>query len=355
MLLSLLALSLAHAQDPAGGNEPPFAVTPYGFVMPSFSWIQDDPAAITAQDGFQFAARLGADASFRDAPISARVELELNPEPSLKDGVLSYKPAAFLRLDAGQFKVPYAVGYLASDTRRLLPFTPQIYTDMTSRDLGLMVTGSLPIKDKNYASVQVGAFNGEGANRLQNVNQKYLYAIRGLVTPFGARRQAFEGSDGTLYLGVGAGWTYNWIGDGDSSEEVNQYAGELQFAWSLLSVQGEFLLGQHAFANASVADYTQVGWYGTLAAYIPAPWLKDHVQLVGRLGQAEPDDQVVGEGSGQIQPLTREFTGGLNLYWMGAPRPLHDVKLQVAYAHFQELEGSPFLNDKLTAAASVRF
>ena len=172
---------------------------------------------------------------------------------------------------------------------------------------------------------------------------------------FGARSTTFEGTDGTLYLGVGGGWTYNWLGDGDSSEEINQYAGELQFAWNVVSLQGELLLGQHGFANASVTDYTQVGWYGTAATYIPAPWLKDHVQVVARLGQSEPDDQMVGDPAGQVQPATREITGGANLYWMGAPRPFHDVKLQLAYSHFQELEGVDFLNDRLTAAATARF
>ncbi len=365
MLLALALLPLAHPADPAAPvPEKPFTVTPYGFVIPSFSWIQDDPAAITAQDGFQLAARLGAEAKLGVAPIGARVEVELTPDPLLRDGLVWYQPTSFFRVDAGQFKVPYSAGYLASDTRRLLPATPQAYADMTGRDMGVMLTGSLPVADENRATVQLGVFNGEGANRLQNVNQRYLYAVRGVVTPFGARSKVYEGSDGKLYLGVGGGWTYNWIGQDDSSEEVNQYEGELQFAWSIVSLQAEILLGQHAFASASVADYAQSGWYGTVATFVPAPWMKQHVQLVARVGQAEPDDQVVGEVSGQVLPNTRELTGGLNLYWIRptargpdgpVSNPFHDVKLQLAYSHFQELEGSQFLNDKLTLAGSVRF
>jgi hypothetical protein len=355
LLLPLLSLHPATAAD----NDPLFAVTPYGFVVPGFSYIQDDPEALTAQDGFTLAARLGLESRLQvgntPGAIAARVEVELTPSPLLKDAVLSYRPAPFLRVDAGQFKVPYGLGYLASDTRRLLPSTPLIYTDMTGRDMGVMVTASLPIQKKTWAAAQFGAFNGEGANRIQNVNQRFMYAARGVFTPFGARDRVFEGSDGATYLGIGGGWLYNLIGADDSAEEINQYQAELQFSWNVLSLQGEYLFGEHAFANASVQDYHQMGWYGTIGCFIPAPWVREHIQLVGRYAQSEPDDEVVGDFSGQVAPNSEEITGGLNLYWVAPPRPFHDLKLQFAYSTFRELEGTKFLNDRFTTAATVRF
>ncbi len=331
---------------------------PYGFVIPSFTTIQDDPNAITAQDGFQLEARLGAEAKFdggRPGLLGANLEIDLTPTPLLKDTYVYLHPLPFLRFDLGQFKVPYSVGYLASDTRRLLPATPASLSGSTNRDMGFMVTGTVPVHGKTVATVQAGAFNGEGPDRLQNVNQRFLYAVRGVITPFGAREKVFEGSDGNLYLGVGGAYLYNWIGDGDSSEEINQYAGEAQFAWRLISVQGEFLYGQHAYASAAVSDFNSSGWYGTVSSFIPARWCRKHLQLVARVGENEPDDQVVGDPTGQVLPKALEVTGGVDVYWLVPPRPFEDVKLQLAYSHLDELEGDQFLNDTFTAAASLRF
>ena len=361
-LLPLLMAKLLLVQNVYAGpadTDPLFTVTPYGFIIPGFSYIQDDPEALTAQDGFTLAARLGLESRLQvgktPGVIAARIEVDLTPAPLLKDAVLSYRLASFIRIDAGQFKVPYGLGYLAADTRRLLPATPLIYNDMTARDMGLMVTASLPIQKKTWASAQLAVFNGEGANRIQNVNQKLLYAVRGTFTPFGARDRIFEGPDGATYLGIGGGWMYNLLGAEESAEEINQYQGELQFSWNVLSLQGEYLFGEHAFTNGSVQDYRQIGWYGTLGCVIPAPWVREHIQLVGRYAQAEPDDAVEGDFAGQVAPNSEEITGGLNLYWVGPPRPFHDMKLQLAYSTFRELEGSKFMNDRFTAAATVRF
>lgn len=355
----LAALAAASPASAAPDAEPTFAVQPYGFVVPSFTYIADDPRALTAQDGAALAARIGVDSRLAvgksAGAVAARIEVELTPEPQLKDAVVSYRPVSFLRFDGGQFKVPYGLGYLASDTRRLLPSTPQAYTDLTNRDMGLTLTASLPIRQRVIASVQGGVFNGEGPNRLQNVNQRYLYAVRGVITPFGARDRVFEGSDGALYLGLGGGWVYNYIGADASAEEINQYAGELQFAWNVVSLQGEYLAGTHAFANAAVQDYAQNGWYGTLGLFVPAPWTRDHLQLVARVGEAEPDDEVVGDFAGQVAPHAREYTGGVNLYWVAPPRAFHDLKLQLAYSAFEELEGEPYTNARFTTAVTVRF
>ena len=80
MLLLLIPSLLIHSAHAADAT-PLFAVTPYGFVVPGFSYIQDDPEALTAQDGFTLAARLGLESRLQvgDTPgaIAARIEPDI--------------------------------------------------------------------------------------------------------------------------------------------------------------------------------------------------------------------------------------------------------------------------------------
>ena len=65
---------------------------------------------------------------------------------------------------------------------------------MVGRDVGFMVTASLPIKGASRASAQLAAFNGEGPNELGNADLHYLYAVRAMITPLGARSRPYEGA-----------------------------------------------------------------------------------------------------------------------------------------------------------------
>lgn len=354
MLLLLSSLATSWAAPTSQLADQPFTARPFGYLIPSFSPIPHGADQPTADDGFMLEARLGAEAKLDlggGGLMGSLIEVDLSPSPVLKDAFAFYRPAPFLRFDLGQFKVPYSIDFLASDTRRLLPATPLITRDMVGRDVGFMMTVSLPVKGVTLARAQVAAFNGEGPNQLQDVDQHYLYAVRATITPFGARNKPFEGSDGSLYLGLGGGWLNNRVDEG--AQRINEFGGDLQFAWNVLSIQGEFLYGTHAFDAGG--DYHEIGGYGTLSAFIPLPWVKDHVQLVGRFGQSEPNDQVVGSNAGSASTATREYTVGLNLYWFPSPGPFNDVKLQAAWSHFDELEGSRTPNDRFVTAASVRF
>lgn len=351
-MLSLLLSLPALAAEPADADR--FVVRPTGWLRPSFVYLQDADELVTDQDGFELEARLGAQAAFADW-LTARVELELAPEPSLKDAAAVIAPLPWLRAELGQFKLPGSVHYLASDTRRLLPQSPQVAGEVDTRDLGAALTLALPGKEGALAAFTSGVFNGEGANKAQNVNQRYLFAQRLLVTPFGARPSVFEGTDGELYLGVGGVWLYNYQGDDLTAEESNTYGGDLQLAWGPLSAQGEFLAGDHAFANPSVANYAWRGWYGQVASFVPAPWVRDHVELVARVGQHDPDLDAEGAVGSPTAPSALEVSGGLNLYARAGAVPLHDLKLQVGYTHLEELEGASVGNDSLAVAATARF
>lgn len=373
----LFALATAFASVPAGvptGTLPPpadagptaqigpaaaalAAVRPFVWVRPGWTWIADAPENPTAQDGFTAEARLGVDAAVPTLPVSVKLEVSLLPEPTLTDANVTATPLPWLDLRFGQMKVPFSVGRIASDTRRLLPRGPTFLAEADiTREIGADVTVRVPIAGADRVALQSGVYNGEGPNRLQNVNQRYQLVERVLVTPFGARRSVFEGTDRALYVGVGGGWMYDFSGDGAGASETNTYAAEIQAAYDVLSVQAEILDQDIVHANASVADYRVRGFYVQAASFVPAPWARDHVEIVGRVELAEPNT-AFGAGDGEAQAdlqSTRRVTGGLNVYVRKDPARFHDLKLQAAYEHVDPLEGADRDDDTFTVTLLAR-
>jgi hypothetical protein len=356
-MLSLLPLALA---------APPLEIKPFGFVRPSGAWIQDDDASSADQDGFSLNSRIGLGAKYGSCGIEAKLEVDLTPEIQPKDVWFAGRPVCWFGITAGQQKIPFSVHHLASDTRRLLPLSPRIIGAAgIGRDLGLTADLQIPIAQEVRATVWGGVYNGEGSNRIQNVNQDFEYALRGLITPFGTRDVVFEGSAKDLYLGVGGGWVYNLTGDGEGAEERNTFAADLQFSWKWLSIQGEFVDVEVFHASIDVPDFHIRGGYGQLGFYIPAPWLEDHVEVAGRFEWMDPntafaDSGLSGSGA-SAQPLyqaSRIVTVGANLYLLKPGEKLaiiHDLKLQLAYSHPEEVEGEQVKDDNFTGAATVRF
>ena len=357
----LLLLSLALAAEPL-----PVELKPIGYVRPSGSWIQDDPSSTADQDGFSVNARIGLYAKYGSCGVDANVEAELTPEFALKDGWVRGKPVCWLGLQVGQFKVPFSISQLASDTRRQLPLNPRIVTAAgITRDIGVALEWKLPIQKKIRFTGTAGMFNGEGSNRIQNGNQDFLYALRGVITPFGARDAVFEGSDQSLYLGVGGGWVYNLSGADESAEERNAFGADLQFAYRWFSVQAEYIDVDVFHASTDVADFHIRGGYGQLGMFIPGTWTEDHLEVVGRYEVGDPntafaDPGLSGSGATAIPTFQAASvaTVGLNIYFMHSDSKttlFHDVKLQMAYSHPNETEGAAVLDDNFVATGTVRF
>lgn len=347
--LVLLASASAHAEAPAR----PFSVVPYGFLRPGFTWRQDDPALLTDTDGFSALARFGVEAAAEPIQLRARLEIDLQPEPVLQDAFVNWSPHPVFSLNVGQLKVPFSISHLASDTRRQLP-TENAVTHVAGigRDMGVSAEGRLPIAQKPRASFTTAVMNGEGKNRLENVNDQFLFAQRLVITPFGSRERPAEGRSPTPYLGFGGGWIYNLTGADESATESNTLAAELQFAVGVLSLQGEFVDVEVIHASPDVADYRSMGAYGQFGVFIPAPWVDKHLELVGRAGFAEPHD---GLQSNVDEVATIDLDAGLNLYIPETPQFMQDVKIQVAYRHSIQDESDEIDDDRLDVVGTVRF
>ncbi|GDX82887.1 hypothetical protein LBMAG42_46980 [Deltaproteobacteria bacterium] len=342
----LLLLSAALAE------EPKFAVTPYGFVRPGFAWRQDDPSLATDTDGFYVAARMGLEAGSEAYRVRARIEVELQPEPSLTDAFVNISPSQVLSLNLGQLKVPYSIEYLAAETRRQLPNNASAVDQGSfGRDIGALLEVRLPVAQKVRATLSGGAFNGEGRNRVENVNDKLLYAARLNITPLGGRERPYEGTGRDVFLGVGGGYVYNFTGEGQSAVEVNAFAAEVQFAVSVFSIQGEFLDKEVVHGDTTVDDFHTTGAYGQIGSFIPAPFVRDHLEIVLRGGWSDPNTAY--DTAGFQEELALE--GGINLYVPEAPKWMHDTKLQLAYRHTIQLEGAVLDDDRFDVVGAVRF
>ena len=347
--LLLVLLGVANADEPAR----PFSVVPYGWVQPGFAWRQDDAALLTDTDGFSAAARFGIEATAEPIQLRARVEVDLQPEPVLEDAFVNWSPHPVFSLNAGQMKVPFSISHLASDTRRQLPVDNAVTrVSGIDRDLGVSAEFRLPIAQKPRAAVSSAVMNGEGKNRLENVNDSFMFAQRLVVYPLGPRERPAEGRSAAPYLGLGGGWVYNFTGADDSATEFNTFAAELQFAAGVFSIQAEFADVEVVHASPDVVDYHSTGTYGQLGLFIPAPWVSQHVELVGRAGWAEPNDALA---SNIDEVATIDIDVGINLYIPETPPYMQDVKLQVAYRHSIQDEGGQVDDDRLDVVATVRF
>ena len=373
--MALWLVAGAWAADGSGAAPPALEVRPFGYVRPSGYWIEDSDASQADQDGFSLQARLGLRARYDLGPgcaVEAVIEADLTPDMALRDGFVVGRPVCWFGVIAGQYKIPWSLHQLSSDSRRQLPVSPRIVTATgIGRDAGLGAELKIPVAQEIRATASWGMFNGEGLNRAQNVNQSFAYAARGLITPFGAREAVYEGGDGGgedgdggLYLGIGGGWVYDLTGDGESAIERNSFGGDLQFAWRWLSLQGELMDTEVFHASPDVTDFHIRGGYAQAGLFLPFGWAAEHVEIAGRFERSDPDTAfadpgLTGSGPGAIPTFqaAQLWTAGLNLYLRRAPQPgaLHDLKLQFAWTHPDEREGDPVEDDSFVGGATARF
>ncbi len=345
----LLALAVAVAAE----ESRPFVVTPYAWIRPSFAWRQDDEALVSDTDGFSVAARAGLEGAADRIGLRGRVEVELQPEPVLKDAFVNWTPHAVVSVNTGQMKVPFSVQQLASDTRRQFPLDAPLVDAMEiGRDMGVSAEGRLLLAKKPRLSVTTGVFNGEGANRLENVNDRFMFAQRVVVAPLGMRERPMEGTGREPYFHLGGGWVYNYTGADATAEESNTLQAEVQFAFRWVSIQGEFADREVEHGSVEVADYHATAAYGQLGCFIPVKWAEDHIEVVGRGAWTEPNDALA-EGPEELATLAVD--AGLNVYVPRTPKWMHDVKLGAAFRHNVQLEGTELDDDRLDVSFTVRF
>lgn len=338
-------------------------VTFGGFMQPRFVLTPDDTEQdIPGELGFALARSRLELGGYLIGPLSIkpRVTIELIPEARLVDSYLNLSVFKEAQLRFGQFKAPTNRSFLVSDKNTLFPERAEITQLIPRREMGVMLHGNLGKKVIEY---QIGAFNGEGTNRLSNVNRQFLYAGRLAISPLGSPGTTTElipvKEPATITLGVSA--HLNIIGDEGEQEGTTGINVESLFHWKWITLQAEYLFQRTDWENVDVADFDENGWYVQTGIYVPgSEWLQEHIVLIGRVEEVEAYDPIDADvplvAANDVNQRRREIAFGLT-YLAGAEllNDPQDLRLQLTYALREELENLPYNNNTLTAAAHVTF
>jgi phosphate-selective porin OprO and OprP len=173
-----------------------------GRFQADFHAAEDDTRTLTGSKlGSQFLvrrARLNLDGRLYRW-IGFRIEAEFTEGVSLKDAYLDLAFLPELRLQAGQFKVPFSLEELTSS--RFIDFVERSLVNelAPSRDRGVMLYGDLM---QGAVSYYLGGFNGTGEDTSDNNGDKDL-AFRLAVSPF-------RGSDSFWLKGLQLAGNVTW-------------------------------------------------------------------------------------------------------------------------------------------------
>ena len=278
LLLALVAIP-ARAQDPAAKPAPAPTVKISGYAQ-----VRE-----TYRSGSRLTATLNRARVSAEGTIAGGFSFRVMPEyeaggsstqaasVSLRDAYVRWTKDAF-NLTAGQFKTPFSPQFITSITQvETADRATAVDSLAPKRDIGLMAGYTLG----TWVQLQAGLFNGEGQNRIVNVDSTNLFVGRVSVRPF-------------PYLTAG-GNVAHW------STDSTRWGADVAFEWEELSVKGEYLWQPR---SAGEADK---GWYA-LAAYRVVPWVQV-VLMQERFVRP-------GVSAGQRQVAT---TGGVNV-WLSASR-----------------------------------
>jgi len=231
---------------PAQGGGPTVRVG--GYIQARETWREDSKLTATLNR-----ARIFAEGSLT-AGFSYRIMAEYESggtastaaTVSLRDAYIRWTRGDF-SVTAGQYKTPFSPEYITSITQIETADRSTVVDSLaTKRDIGVMGQYTY----HTYLTVQGGIFNGEGQNRIVNVDSSSLVVGRVAVRPLAlvtiGGNVAAYGGDSTRY-GV------------DADIEYRGAALKAEYLW------------QDHHVNAPVDQ----GWYGQ-ATYRVLPW----VQLV---------------------------------------------------------------------------
>jgi phosphate-selective porin OprO/OprP len=262
--------------------------------------------------------------------------------PTLFDAYIAYKPFSFLKIQAGQFTIPFSLENLTQDRYLETVDRSQVVSALVARkgdasnglvdsignqngrDLGIQLSGSLfkTGEGRYLADYYLALLDGAGINSLDN-NQSKDIDGRIVLHPFS-------------FLAVGGSY-YNGYDRFTSSllREQNRirWGAELVMNYHDFSIKSEYLQGQEGNKNPTMHQ----GWYAQASYY----FLPKHLQGVFRYDSYIPDQS-------KAQSKYIYYVFGLNYFfniW---------TKIQVNYSRRTET-GPSIDNDVFTVQLQVAF
>lgn len=339
-----------------------------GYAQPYFRWV-DDPCVWQSNDEGNFEcersetpdgfgltrARVGFSGDYGRLG-SFKLELRTVPNVEVLTARLRFEPTDWLTITAGRFKVPFSHQELTSESRLQLIDRAALISGTPGRQLGVSaaVETGFGTLDDDFLRIEAGVFNGESAKErapVNNIDEDFLFAARMELAPFG-RPTAGEGDlRAPTYrdrpsLTVGGSWSY--VTDGQNNFDQRNVGGDLSFAYQGASFYGEVFRRDRDYVDdESNADRHGFGWNLQAGFFIPAPYVRERLELAVRVEQWDPEIAREADRAQDLLPTSagtgpvnssgttarRNVVGGINWYFAG-----HDLKLQANYTHRTELE-----------------
>jgi len=356
----------AHAIDLYESDDGEISFGIGGYTQPYFRVVQNpcnwssaaEPACsrVVVPDGFGLSrARLVFEGDYAERG-SFKLELRTIPNVELLEMQVSFEPLEWLRIDVGRYKVQFSRQDLTSESR--LQFDRSDFSRaMPGRQLGMSATATFgPSAVDDLIMVSAGLFNGESDSDrapVNNIDEAFLVAGRLEVAPFGRPRYA-EGDlrsaedRRTPSLVVGAGAAYSERSPENDNFRQQSMGADVMFMVHGISVYAEGFRYDRDYRDDLLnADKFGQGAVAQVGVFVPAPYLREHLEVAGRVQAWDPDvardpdrdEELVAQsaGSGAANPSGTQgrvaYSGGLNWYFFG-----HDLKLQLNYTRRVETE-----------------
>ncbi|MBS1526689.1 MAG: hypothetical protein JST19_13615 [Bacteroidetes bacterium] len=281
-------------------------------------------------------ARLDAKGNITDN-WSYEVYTEFAASTKLLDAYTAYKFGDFLKVSAGQFKVPLSYESLVSDSQldfidrsqtveALAGRSKDIIGNQNGRDIGLQINGSFAKLNDHYLFDYIlGVFNGAGYNVTTDNNNYKDFAGRLVIHPI--RALSFGGS---LYEGEDVPAATTKVPN-PGSQVRHRYGFDGQFVSGPFSVGAEYLHGTDGAINRD-------GWYAQAGYYVVPKFL----QILGKYDTYDPN---------KVNPTDRTYiyTTGVNFVFN------QWTKLSVDYLFRHEEATVQIQNNILEAQLQIAF
>ena len=213
----------------------------------------------------------------------------------LTDAYVEFAKSPYATLRAGQYKIPFGMQELTSDTRQEFVDRSIASTKFApARDIGLMLSGLFFDKKFGY---QAGAFNGAGQNNPQD-DRALLYAVRVVYDPFGEYKLVEGAVDDSqknqLHFGVAyrlgeVPRALSSVGVFESPNDETALGFEVAWKYRRFYAMGEYFMQTDSRTNPTVGPDIDANGFETQFGVFVVPKSQE---LAVRYSSVEPDQDV---------------------------------------------------------------
>lgn len=258
--------------------------------------------------------------------------VEFAGTPALLDGYTTYKFGDYLKISAGQFKIPFSYESLISDSQLEFIDRSQVEESLNARgkdvlgnqqgrDIGAQISGSfLKVNGSYLFDYALAVLNGNGINKTADNNKNKDLAGRFTVHPIRNLAISYD-----FYNG------HDIFGTSTATQTRNRQGVDARYVYNNLSLTAEYDKGTDGTINRD-------GWYGQ-AAYFVIP---KKLQIAAKYDTYDPNKIIATD-------RTNWYIGGINYFF----NPW--TKLYVNYTYKREETPTQTLNNLFAAEIQIQF